>query len=69
MFFEFVLEISVPRDLSGQILVSLHQEFRRPARQIEHLFGRHPEIIASRILLRCLYSFLATFHDVPFILA
>ncbi len=48
LFLEFLLEISIPGPFSWQLLDSLHQEFRRPARQIEHLFGRHPEIIASR---------------------
>ena len=49
LFFEFLLEVPVPRAMLGQIPASLHQEFRCPARQIEHLFGRHPEAIALRI--------------------
>ena len=50
LLFELLLEISVPCALPGQIPASLHQNFRRPARQIEHLLGRHPEAItlASR---------------------
>ena len=49
LFFEFLLEIPVPGALCGEVLDSLHEEFRRPARQIEHLLGRHPKAVAFEI--------------------
>ncbi len=61
LFLEFLLEIPVPSALPGQILGSLHQNFRRPARQIEHLLRRHPEIIAH--CSRCFSSSFVIFHQ------
>ena len=47
LLFELLLEISVPGALPREVFGSLHQEFCRPARQVQHHLGRHPEVITA----------------------
>ena len=44
--FAILPELSVPGIFLGQAIDAFHHKLSRPAREIEHEFGRHPEAIS-----------------------
>ena len=46
---EYLLELTVPGVFVRKILDALNQQFRCPAREIEHLLGCHREVIAELV--------------------